>query len=243
MSLKEEKLNDFVVKAGGETKNKKVKKFPAHELFNREFFTALMIAPSMTGKTTTLKNILEKMCPVKKHKKYKVWLFVRTLHNDKTWKDIVKMLDSRGYEITFDTDLSTLPAMIEKINNPEENDYPFVKHIVILDDIADEARSKTVNILTKVGRHKCVVFISCQSITDINPSARKNAHVYMLFNRLNDQILEEVYNSARPAITFEKFQETYHHAMGDSKFHFLYYDKLKDEFRKNFNTLLKVSEE
>ena len=240
--VKEVKINDFEVK-GGSTKAKKMKKFAGHELFNREFFTCALVAPSMSGKTVCLKNILDKMMPPSKNKKYKIWLFVRTLHNDDTWKDIVKMLDKRGYEITFDTDLETLPTTIQRINNPQQGDYPFKKHFVILDDISDEMRCKTVNVLTKTGRHKCCIFLSCQDILDLNTGARKNAHVYLLFGRLNDTILEHVYQSARPNIEFEDFQKLYHHVHSKGKYQFLYYDKLSNEFRHNFSHILKTPED
>lgn len=238
-TIEEVKINDFIVKPVIK-KGKGKKKFPAYRLFNREYFICGLLAPTMTGKTTVLKNILDEMMPTKKNRKYKLWIFGRTLHHDHTWKTILDMIAKRGFEITYYTDLEDLKKVVTKINNPEENDYPFKKHIIVIDDMGDEMRNRTLNILTKTGRHKCCVFLSCQSSTDIEPSARKNIHLWLLFNRLNDKVLEELYNCARPSQTFEEFKTIYNTAINGEKHNFLYYDRLNDEYRRNFNTKLVI---
>lgn len=85
-----------------------------------------MLAPSGTGKTTLLANLLEKLCPAKKHTKYKVWLFVATVHSDPIWQNIIKLLhEKRGYEVFFDTSLEHLQEVIDGINNTPKHERMF----------------------------------------------------------------------------------------------------------------------
>jgi len=94
--FKLEKINDFTVKP---IKGMGNKEKPKNELFDNLKSNIVLIAGKNSGKTVTIYNILDNV--VKKG--MNVMLFSSTLHNDDTYKKIIKMLEKKKANvITYD---------------------------------------------------------------------------------------------------------------------------------------------
>jgi hypothetical protein len=236
------KINNYVVKPPTSIRKVKRKHFPGYKLFLRPNFTALMIAPSGIGKTVVLSNILLTMLPANKKRSYKLFLFVRTLHTDGKWIQLLNDLKKRGIEITTDTSLDSLPDTLRVIQREKgDGEHEFKKYFIISDDQAEDNRTRVMNNLCKTARHNCCTFLSCQSIKDICPSARTNSHVILLFGKLDNDTLFEVYKNLRLRMTFKHFTDLYDY-VHQEPYNILYYDRVENQFRKNFNEVININD-
>ena len=123
----------------------------------------------------------------------------------------------------------------EKEKKEKKEKYVAPEWIIILDDLSDEIKSRSLVALLKKNRHlKAKVIVSSQYFNDLLPSARKQIDTFIIFGGEPEAKLKEIYRSASVSIPFQQFQEWYHHATKD-KYNFFYVDTRKDKFRQNFN--------
>ena len=109
------------------------------------------------------------------------------------------------------------------------------KYLIIFDDISSELKNPMVSLLLKTNRHyrsKCI--ISSQWLNDIQPQARRQIDVYMIFSGINEAKLEELYVNADLNVSFEQFVSLYKDST-DKPFSFFYVDSANCKYRRNFN--------
>ena len=87
--------------------------------------------------------------------------------------------------------------------------------------------SKHRHFLTKV-------IVSSQYPNDLLPEARNNIDFWILFAGHNDEKLLTIFRNCDLKITFDLFKALYEDAT-KKKYNFLYVNKPRNEFRKNFN--------
>lgn len=109
------------------------------------------------------------------------------------------------------------------------------KYLIIFDDISTELKNPNISHLLKTNRHyKSKVIISSQWLLDLQPQARRQVDVYLIFSGINDEKLESLYINADLNIDFEKFKDIYREATKE-KYNFLYVDSSNCKYRINFN--------
>ena len=129
------------------------------------------------------------------------------------------------------------PVVEEKrtTTKPKRLPYRAPEYIIVLDDLADELKKKSVATLLKKNRHfKCKVIISSQWLNDIPPAALGQMNLVCLFRGFSVEKLEEFHSKARLSIPFEDFKTLYLDATKDD-YGFLAIDMDKGTYRKKFD--------
>jgi len=113
---------------------------------------------------------------------------------------------------------------------PIEHDY-----IIILDDLSNETRDKSVGVLMKKNRHfKSRVIISSQYVNDLEPQAMKQVDYFLLLGGHSDDKIALVHKHGDSSLDLDKFIDMYRNAT-EKKYNFLYWDTANEEYRKNFD--------
>ena len=111
--------------------------------------------------------------------------------------------------------------------------YP--EHIFCFDDLGSDMRNKALSQLLKTNRHfKSKVFMLGHTLTDLEPSARKQLDYALIFKSFSEDKLKDLYRDLDLSLDFENFIKAYHYAT-TQPYCFLYISTKTDELRKNFN--------
>ena len=109
------------------------------------------------------------------------------------------------------------------------------EYIFVFDDMSQMLRDKTISTLIKKHRHfKSKIILSSQYVNDLSPEARKNIDIFILFKGHSENKLEEIFINMDLQISFQLFLKLYENATSEP-YGFLYVDKNKGEFRRNFS--------
>ena len=110
------------------------------------------------------------------------------------------------------------------------------EYIFVFDDMSHDLQDKSIATLIKKHRHfKTKIICSSQHINDLRPEARKNIDIFILFHGHSNDKLEELYKKNLDLrIPFDLFIKLYENATS-KPYSFLYVDKNKPEFRRNFD--------
>jgi len=123
----------------------------------------------------------------------------------------------------------------EKKRKPPKTKYRAPELIIILDDLADELKKKSVATLLKKNRHfKSKVIISSQWLNDIPPDALGQMSLVCLFRGFSVEKLEEFHSKARLSLPLEQFIELYRDATSID-YGFLTIDTDNNTYRKRFD--------
>lgn len=117
--------------------------------------------------------------------------------------------------------------------------------IFIFDDQSGELQLPSVAKLLKEHRHyKCKTIISSQYWNDIVMQGRKQIDYILLYKGLAKSIpkMRDIYKDIDLTVEFETFMELYSYATAE-KYHFLFIDKVNNEFRKDFTHKITVPDE
>jgi hypothetical protein len=145
--------------------------------------------------------------------------------------------DSRQEKNFFDSD-SEIEE--EEKPRPRKPKYQTPEYIFILDDLSRECRLPSVSALLKKSRHfKSKVFISSQHPNDLQPEARTQLGYWILFKDHSRKKIDEIHASSDISLEADDFYRVYQFAT-EEPYSFLYIDKHRGTFRRNFNTLIEV---
>lgn len=128
------------------------------------------------------------------------------------------------------------------VKKKKKSKYIAPKTLILFDDISDEISSKKsmVDTLLKRNRHhKATIVISSQYLNDLKPGSIANLNYVILFGGTSDVKLKELYERLSLPIEYEKFHEIYTFAT-KAKYSFLYVDRDRNEYRKNFNEKISI---
>jgi hypothetical protein len=107
--------------------------------------------------------------------------------------------------------------------------------IIVVDDLSDEIKDKSLETLIKKHRHfHSMLILSNQTLNDVTVSTRKNIDYYLLFRDIDTKKLMEIYKKCSLGISFDKFQELYDDAVADP-YCFFYFSTNLPDYRKNFS--------
>ena len=109
------------------------------------------------------------------------------------------------------------------------------KQVIVLDDLGDELKRRSIDQLLKVNRHlKCKVILSSQYLNDLSIQARRQIDIWMCFSGLKAQKLQQIMRDCDTRLTNDQFEEVYKFCT-NGKYNFMYLDTSSDTFRRNFN--------
>jgi len=130
---------------------------------------------------------------------------------------------------------------LEPIKQPEKEVKPkkerkiYCENIFCFDDLGQDMRNKSIDILLKTNRHfKAKVFLLGHTLTDLNPASRKQLDYALIFKSFSEDKLKSLYGDLDLSIEFDNFLEAYKYAT-EVPYNFLYISTKTDEIRKNFN--------
>lgn len=125
------------------------------------------------------------------------------------------------------------PKKKEKFRAPE--------YIIILDDLSNELKSRSLVTLLKKNRHfKAKIIISSQYLNDLLPESRKQLDYFLIYRGQPKKKLDEIYRDADVSVDAEEFYDIYKFAT-EKEFSFLYIDTKTSQFRRNFNYGIEVT--
>ena len=124
----------------------------------------------------------------------------------------------------------------EEQEKPEKKQKKIGPDIIfVFDDLSTNLRDPDVSELIKMHRHfRTKVLVSSQYPNDMLPDARNNIDFWILFSGHSEEKLLTIFRNCDLKITFDLFKALYENATA-KKYNFLYVNKPRNEFRKNFN--------
>lgn len=121
------------------------------------------------------------------------------------------------------------------IPKKRKNKFRAPEYLIILDDMSNELKSKTLVRLLKMNRHFFIkLLVSTQYPKDCLPESIKQMDYALLFKGESEDKLLKLHKDFDLAIEFEVFKQLYHNATAE-KYNFLYIDIREERYRKNFN--------
>jgi hypothetical protein len=175
--------------------------FDLPDPFPKHHFSALITAPSRSGKSFLLINMLYHPSINLKSHFDEIYFISPTLSLDSTLKAIVK--DDDIIKIEDDEDLENLDVILKEIiKNQKETDEDDRKNVLIIcDDMIDYLKKSKVlsNLFTKNRHYSISIVLSAQAYRDAySPKVRKNATCHIIFKMYNkkdiDAINEEIFS-------------------------------------------------
>lgn len=114
------------------------------------------------------------------------------------------------------------------------------EYILVFDDLGQDLRKKSISQLLIKNRHyKCKVIISSQWLNYLMPTAIRQLDYCLLFGGFPTENMEDLYRKLNISVDFNKFIEMYKEAT-EKKYHFLYIDVNRNEYKKDFNEKFNV---
>jgi hypothetical protein len=162
--------------------------------------------------------------------------------------------DDEGEDPKVDLHQLALKMQTGATQEPAENEekpkkrekYQTPDYVVVFDDVADQIRTSSYNVLLKYARNFHIRTItSSQDLKDITPASRLQIRVWLIFRGLTEERLNSVYDSLNlRGVSWELFQSIYKTAttptVGDPR-PFLYIAPRDMQFRRNLDTRIIVS--
>jgi len=219
-------------------KNKQKKSYNLHEHLLLPPFNALIIAPTCSGKSNLILNLLLNTNFYKGVFK-KIYYFSPSVTIDETLKainddeDIIKFHD--------DDDLNNndniLRAIVEgqKEKEMKENDLDNI--LIVYDDMLSYLKTTSFigKLYTKSRHYNISCIITSQHYTSIPLKCRNNSQMILIFKMYNESEIEKIVHEI--GCNFRNFK-TYLETSVNEMYGFLYCDLRNMKLYKNFQTLL-----
>ena len=212
--------------------------------------TTVIVFCSSLNKDATWKSIRE-MC----EKKHYPFIGHTSLHEDGVDQlelliDLLKEEAKNEEEESEDEeDKKTRKKLSKAVKFDEDSDdedtkkkkkkpkYRAPEYLIVLDDLSNELKSKSLVTLLKMNRHfKAKIIISSQWLNDLLPESRKQIDYTLVFKGQSKKKLEEIYTDCDISVEMDEFFDIYQQAT-QMEHSFLYIDGRRNEFRRNFDKL------
>ena len=261
------KINNEVVREVPLKDPKDTRLPKGYRLFPEMNANIFLCAKRNSGKSTVINTILRKCAGPNT----KIIVFCATLEHDKNWISIQEWANEKGITFIGSTCLKDsnkvdhLKELVKELTTlkdkkgskeidlrsewdsddedekPRRSKYQEPEYIFVLDDLSTEIKNPSVAELLKINRHfRSKTIISSQWLNDMHPSARLQLDYYLLFKGHPREKIDDIYSKADLSIPQDDFYNIYRFAT-EEPYSFLYVDVRKDSFRRNFNTLIRIS--
>ena len=131
----------------------------------------------------------------------------------------------------------------EEEKKPRKSKYRMPDYIIVLDDLSNQMKAKSLETLLKKNRHYfSKVIMSTQYIHDLKPESLKQLDYWLVYGHQPEEKLMKIYKDADIHVDFDLFNRIYKDATSQ-KYSFLYIDTNNMTFRKNFNKQYVIPDE
>lgn len=138
--------------------------------------------------------------------------------------------------IKFQNDITPEEVKEEK---KEKKKIKAPDYLIVMDDLGDVLRSKSIYKLLKMNRHFfCKVILSAQYVKDILPKSMKQIDYALIFRSFDEEKLHDLHRALDLSISLDEFIRIYKYATKEP-YNFLYTSS-QNEFRKNFNQSIEL---
>lgn len=126
---------------------------------------------------------------------------------------------------------------------PKDTFGHFPRSLLIIDDSIGtqlfglQRKNPLVNFYIRSRHYGCSIILSTQYFNSLNKALRANASFYVLFKNKDKKQLASIYAEIASHCPMEQFIEMFDSATAE-KYHFLFIDLEKGEFREDFNRRL-----
>jgi hypothetical protein len=217
-------------------KQHKKKEFDIKEPLPEPPFTIVMIAPTKSGKSVCIVNLI-KNAMFYKGVFEEIYFISPTVNFDETLKSIAK--DEKIIKIHEEEELEKIDHILaEIVKTQRDTKEEERKHIlIVLDDMIDYFKnSSKLNNLSAYNRHyKISCILTSQKYTALPNRLRCNATAYLIFHVHNKKDLDDINHEI--GSNYPDFLKYYQTAT-DQPYHFLYIDNRTMSLHKNFTDLL-----
>lgn len=201
-------------------------------------FTELLIAPTRSGKSVLIVNLLLNI-NFYKDVFDEIYFISPTVYIDHTLKAIAE--DDEIIKIHEEEDLDKIDVILKDIIDDQkkakmkDKEAPHI--LLILDDMISYFKNNTLLDKTPaMSRHFNISFIiSTQSFVGVPTKLRRNTAAYIIFKLYNNADLKQFYDEI--GSQFKDFMEYYHEATED-KYNFLFCNQRDMKLYHNFTKLL-----
>ena len=201
-------------------------------------FTELLIAPTKSGKSVLIVNLLLNI-NFYKDVFDEIYFISPTVYIDHTLKAIAE--DDEIIKIHEEEDLDKIDVILKDIIEDQrkakmkDKDAPHI--LIVLDDMISYFKNNTLlDRAPAFSRHFNISFIiSTQSFVGTPTKLRKNTASYIIFKLYNNADLKQFYDEI--GSQFKDFMEYYNEATED-KYNFLYVNQRDMKIYHNFTKLL-----
>ncbi len=135
-------------------------------------------------------------------------------------------------------------AEVKKPKKPKKKKYQVPEWCIVLDDLGDEMRRKSVENLCKKNRHfKSLVILSAHSPKDLPPGARNQITNWIFPKGHALEFMEKIHENMGSRFKLDNLIAAYKAATADDaggKHNFLWLDVPRGEIRRNFNEVLEI---
>ncbi len=131
----------------------------------------------------------------------------------------------------------------DNVKKPKKEKLLSPDFIFIFDDLSHQLKDPSINqTLCKNRHYLCKTIISSQYIHHLQPEARKQIDLFIIFRGLPFKKIEEIAKDADVSLPAEQFWKIYLKAT-KRKYSFLYLATRDDEMRRNFSEQFVIKEE
>lgn len=239
-------INDIVIKNIKNNDSKKlIQKDQQKDISDMIFPGIMILGKPGSGKGILIYNLL-KIYSKKSHTK--IIFFSSTIYTDKTYHNIIKKLNKKGYNFVchdkfIEDNKNLLDYYFQEMKNDaiEESNskYYQINYIICIDDMQYNQKilDSIENIVLR-RRHIKTIPILCHQYYNgfKSPSIRTNTNVMCIFSNLSTKKLKDIFEekilSIFSKMTFDEFIDIYVNATKE-KYNFLFINE--NQIRQNFN--------
>lgn len=207
------------------------------EPFNVDFPRVYICGKTGSGKTILLDQILDMLvkpntiivvfCPTVDVAD--MWKIITAKHADRMLKNKV-IVENPGKK----NELNNIEALINRLEKEDASGSP-IEYIVVFDDMSRESRDEYVKIFLKECRHlRASCIILSQGVKDLEPDSIENLSHLILFKGISKKNLKHICDISNLGIDAGEFIQLYKDVT-DQDYNFLFINKDKEEFRRNFS--------
>lgn len=207
-------------------------------------FRMLCVAPSYTGKSNLILNLL-----IDHYADMKIYIFSKSFKNDSIW-DNVDIDDEFVFDSISEEIVEPIFQEQEKLKQKFKNNLEQLpKLLFVIDDLINDIKDSKTDIISKIffrGRHLVLsTIMTSQSYNAIPKMIRTNGSHLVFFSQASAKEVKTISEeNAFGGISQKDFLKMFVYATESEPFSFLYIDRKTNDnsikFRKRFDTAINV---
>ena len=217
-------------------KHNKKPEFDLPDVFCNSSFTMLSVAPTKSGKSVGIINLLYNEAINFKKQFSEIYYISPTLYYDESLRavanddDIIKITDDESHQ---QIDVVLNEIIKQQKETPEDEKQSI---LIIMDDMIDFLKSKVLsNLVTKNRHFRISLVITTQSFRSVSQKIRKNTSCFLVYRNYNKKELQAIIEEL--GLNFDNFTKHYETAT-EKPYSFLYANCRDMKLYERFENLL-----